>query len=57
MHHINCIKNDNRIENLVIVSKKQHNKIHNKGVNYLIKELMKKGYIKFNREKLKYEVL
>ena len=32
VHHINKIKNDNRLDNLVIVSKKDHQRIHHKNI-------------------------
>lgn len=57
VHHINGIKDDNRIDNLVIVTKEQHNLLHGRGIDKLIKELIDMGCIKFNRKKLEYEVI
>jgi len=49
VHHINCAKRDNRIENLhVCPSMSDHRKIHT-GLLDLIPELLENGYIEFDR--------
>lgn len=57
VHHINCVKFDNSIENLVVcASISEHNKVH-ASLNKIIKTLLDKKYIRFNRKKMQYDVI
>lgn len=56
VHHINCAKRDNRIENLhLCASMSDHCKIHT-GLLDLIPELLENGYIEFDRTEGVYRV-
>lgn len=50
VHHINCIKTDNRPENLCICDKKTHRSYH-AGLENLIPRLLASGVIGFDKEK------
>ena len=53
VHHINMIKDDDRIENLHLFKNKiSHMKSHH-SFNKLAKKLLKKGMIKFENEEYK----
>jgi L-lactate utilization protein LutB len=55
-HHINCDPQDNRLRNLVVVDRWQHNSAH-ASLEQNVKALLQKGVLKFNRKKLRYEVV
>lgn len=54
VHHINFVKDDNRIENLWLCDSQSHNKSH-PSLYPLVKQLLDDGIITFNRESGKYE--
>lgn len=57
VHHVNFIKNDNNINNLVLFkSASDHFKCHG-SLNKCVAKLINKGYLKFNKEKNEYEVI
>lgn len=57
VHHINLLKGDNDIKNLVLFkSTSDHFKSHG-SLNECVAELMKRGDIKFNRKTNRYEVV
>jgi len=55
VHHINGIKHDNRIENLIICSSKEHNLAH-ASVTHLLKDLLDINIIEFDKETKKYKM-
>lgn len=55
VHHINCIKTDNRAENLCICTKDVHRGYH-ASLENLVPALLKKGSIGFDPEKGYYVV-
>ena len=56
VHHINCVKHDNRPDNLFVCSgNSEHNLIHG-SLNKCVAELLERGYLKFNRDTKTYEV-
>jgi hypothetical protein len=56
IHHINCNMQDNRIDNLIIVDRWQHNKVHN-ALETCVEALLQQGHLKFNSKEFKYEVI
>lgn len=57
VHHINYIRNDNRIKNLYLCSSlKQHLKIAT-SLNNLVNDLLNKNYIIFDRNDGVYKIL
>jgi predicted RNA-binding Zn-ribbon protein involved in translation (DUF1610 family) len=56
VHHIDGDTTNNAEYNLFLTDIPGHNKIHNR-IMKILKELMNKGYIKFNENKADYEVL
>jgi len=56
VHHVNLLKDDNGIKNLVLFkTASEHFKSHG-SLNECVAELMKRGNIKFNRKTNRYEV-
>lgn len=47
VHHINCIRDDNRPENLVILAASDHSRAHG-SLNQLVDGLLNKGHITFD---------
>jgi hypothetical protein len=56
VHHIDCSKTNNRLDNLVVVSNWQHNKAH-ASLEHCVSDLIRLGVLRFNRELLCYEVV
>lgn len=50
VHHINGNHRDNRLENLAVISEKEHHDIHKKPITYVMLECPKCGGV-FRREK------
>ena len=55
-HHINCDKKDNKKSNLIVLTNSNHHKAH-WSVSKLIKELMERRIICFDRKKLIYKII
>jgi endogenous inhibitor of DNA gyrase (YacG/DUF329 family) len=57
VHHINCVKNDNRPENLFVCSSDtQHFSIHG-SLNDCVAELIEMGVLTFDHSSLSYKVI
>lgn len=57
VHHINCVKDDNRLENLhVCADSSTHFRIHG-SLNKCVAKLMQLGALRFNSETEQYEVV
>lgn len=54
IHHINCDPTDNSIDNLFLVAKNKHNKVH-ANLEKCVKALMEKGLLRFNQKSMLYE--
>lgn len=56
VHHINCVEDDNRVENLHVCSSiREHNMAH-ASLLKCVKPLMEAGFLTFDREQNKYVV-
>lgn len=55
IHHINFDRLDNRVENLWVTDNKGHH-LAERSIYKLIKEMLDKGILRFNREKGRYEL-
>ena len=53
VHHINCVRDDNRPDNLVILTNSQHSSAHG-SLNALVADLITDGVIGFDRETGRY---
>lgn len=53
IHHINCNKHDNRIENLYLCTRSQHKKTH-WSLEKLLPDLIERDIVGFDKEKGKY---
>lgn len=57
VHHINLVKSDNRLENLLLCSDaSQHFKAHGT-LNKCVEKLMQTGILTFNKETFSYEIV
>ena len=55
VHHINEIKNDNRLENLYLCSQEEHVQIHNRGSKHSLERRrnIMRGVVKSNKRRTK----
>jgi hypothetical protein len=56
VHHINGVRNDNRLENLFLCRSPSHHSLVDQSVKRLLKTLVERGIIWFNREEGGYEL-
>lgn len=52
VHHINMDKNDNRPENLLIISRKEHTEVHKSATSLLFS--IAKDVLEFDKDRMKY---
>jgi len=57
VHHINCIKNDNSLDNLVVFSNHTDHFLAHGSLNKCVAKLIEKKLLAFNRQTKTYEVL
>lgn len=55
VHHIDGDKTNNLLENLFLTTVEEHNKLHAE-TESIIFELVKKGFVTFNRQTARYEI-
>ena len=53
VHHINCIRDDNRPDNLIILHRSDHARAHG-SINRLIAGLIDDGHVTFDRDSGEY---
>lgn len=56
IHHINCVKNDNRPENLYVCKDQQEHFLIHGSLNKCVSELMSKGVLVFDETNKQYRV-
>jgi len=54
IHHIDFNPENNNLNNLYLTTSSKHSKLH-RGINLLIKELLKEGLVIFNKKEGRYE--
>lgn len=56
VHHVNCLKTDNRIENLYLCKDVAHHMQVHRSLELLLPHLLELGIVRFNRDKGVYEL-
>lgn len=55
VHHINCVKSDNRLENLDVFKDDREHFLAHGSLNQCVAALISAGHLKYNREVQRYE--
>ena len=56
IHHVNMDHTDNNVENLALLSNREHQLAHG-SINYVVKELIQNNIIRFNFNTKRYEIV